>query len=188
MLRVLVACEFSYRVTNEFRKLGVDAYSCDLEDTEGDQTYHIKDDVINHLGDGWDCMVAFPPCTHLAASGARYWKQKRQLGLQQSALDFVLTLYNSQIPHVLIENPYGYLSTGWRKPDQYVHPYYFGGNKQKKTGLWLKNLKPLQPLTTDKPVEVWTVSQTSSRAKKERNRLCPYFAKAIATQVTTQLT
>lgn len=141
-MKVLIACEFSGIVREAFRKRGHDVWSCDLLDTEIPGK-HIKGDVLNVLDDSWDMMVAFPPCTHLAVSGARWFKYKQKE--QKEALEFVRALLDAGIPKIALENPVGVISTKIRKPDQYVQPYWFGDKVQKKTGLWLKNLPLLKP-------------------------------------------
>jgi len=139
-MRVLVACEFSGIVRDAFRKRGHDAWSCDLLDTERPGP-HIKDDVLRHLGDGWDMMIAHPPCTHLAVSGARWFKDKKDD--QAFAVAFFLYLANANIKRICIENPVGIMSTRYRKPDQIVQPYWFGDSARKTTCLWLRGLPPL---------------------------------------------
>lgn len=141
-MRVLVACEFSGTVRDAFRRLGHDAMSCDLLPTEAPGP-HYQGDVRDVLGDGWDLMVAHPPCTHLAVSGARWWAEKQ--AEQEQALDFVRLLLDAPIPRIALENPVGRISTAIRPPDQYVQPWQFGHGETKKTGLWLKNLCPLVP-------------------------------------------
>jgi len=140
-----VACEFSQIVTKAFRKTGHEAYSCDIVPTEGNPGWHILGDVLEHLSDGWDMMVAFPPCTHLAVSGARWFPAKRADGRQREAIDFFMKLADADIPKIAIENPIGIMSTIWRKPDQIIQPWQFGIPESKATCLWLKNLPPLRP-------------------------------------------
>ncbi len=144
-MRVLVACEMSGRVTNEFRKLGHEAYSCDILPTEGNPDWHIQDDVLPHLNDGWDLMIAFPPCTDLAVSGATWFEQKRKDGRQQKAIEFFMRFADTDIPKTAIENPVGVMSTTYRKPDQIIQPWQFGHKMSKKTCLWLSGLPPLVP-------------------------------------------
>lgn len=146
MKTVLVACEESQAVTKEFRRLGYYAFSCDTQPCSGGHPeWHIQDDVSNHLYDCWEVLIAFPPCTHLAVSGARYFKQKREDGRQQAAIDFFMKLANAPSSYIAIENPVGIMSTVWRRPDQIIQPYEFGHPESKKTCLWLKNLPPLTP-------------------------------------------
>lgn len=139
---MLVACEFSGRVREAFAKRGHDAWSCDLLPTEIPGN-HLQRDVLEVLNMKWDLMIAFPPCTHLANSGARWWKDK--LKEQDLAVDFFMTLASANIPRIAIENPVGIMSTLWRKPDQIVQPWMFGDRATKSTCLWLKNLPPLTP-------------------------------------------
>jgi hypothetical protein len=142
-MRVLVACEFSGRVRDAFRRLGHDAWSCDLLDTDGDPGFHIKGDVLEHLDDGWDLMIAHPPCTHLAVSGARWFKDKQVE--QAEALGFVKLLLDAPIPRIALENPVSVISSRIRKPDQIVQPWQFGHGETKATCLWLKHLPKLAP-------------------------------------------
>ena len=121
-MRVLVACEFSGCVRDAFRRRGHDAWSCDLLPTERDGP-HIQDDVRKHLDDGWDLVIAFPPCTYLCSSGARWWKERQYE--QYLARVFVAELYRAAAEHIAIENPIGILSTVWRKPDQIIQPWMF---------------------------------------------------------------
>lgn len=143
-MRVLVACEFSQVVTKAFRERGHEAYSCDLLPTEGNPEWHIQDDVLKHLNDGWDMMIAHPPCTYLSRAGARWWHDNPARDLKTSeALIFVLDLWNAPINKIAIENPIGKLNSLWKEPDQKIEPYYFGEIYRKRTWLWLKNLPPL---------------------------------------------
>lgn len=170
-MRVLVACEESQTVCKAFRAKGHEAYSCDiLPSSGGHPEWHIQDDVLKHLDEGWDMMIAHPPCTHLASSGARYWKEKQKDGRQKRAIDFVKTLFKSRIEKIALENPSGILSTVWQKPNQYIHPYYFGEPFRKRTGLWLKNLPVL--LTTNKvePTASWHSGSTRGGKKKDGTR------------------
>lgn len=145
-MRVLVACEFSARVRDAFIARGHDAWSCDLIPSEGNNDKHMQRDALEvAYSDQWDMMIAFPDCTHLSASGARWWPEKVADGRQQAAIDFVLALSNVPIHRIAIENPIGKLSTAWRKPDQIIEPYMFGHGETKGTCLWLKNLPFLQP-------------------------------------------
>lgn len=139
-MRVLVACEFSGIVRNAFAAKGHDAWSCDLLPTEQPGN-HIEGDVLEILNDGWDLMIAHPPCTHLAVSGAAWFEKK--MVEQRMAIYFFLALANAPIKKICIENPVCIMSTFWRKPDQIVQPYYFGDEFQKTTCLWLKNLPKL---------------------------------------------
>lgn len=142
-MRVLLACEESQTVLKAFLALGADAYSCDIKPCSGGiPQRHIQNDVRQILDQGWDLMIAFPPCTHLATSGARWFKDKQD-GRQQEGIDFFMQLAAAPIPKIAIENPVGIMSTVWRSPDQVIQPYYFGDPYQKTTCLWLQNLPPL---------------------------------------------
>ena len=141
-MRVLIACEFSGTVRDAFRRLGHDALSCDLLPTEAPGPHH-QGDVRDVLGDGWALMVAHPPCTHLAVSGARWFKDKR--AEQAEALAFVRLLMDAPIERIAIENPVSVISTRIRKPEQIVHPWQFGHGERKATCLWLKGLQSLVP-------------------------------------------
>src|SRR3990167_3188834 len=144
VMRVLVACEYSGRVRDAFKERGHFALSCDLLDTDVPGE-HYKGDVADILGDGWDLMVAFPPCTHLAVSGAKHFAAKRADGRQQQGVDFFMSLANAPIPRIAIENPVGIMSTLWRKPDQIIQPCQHGHEATKTTCLWLKGLPMLLP-------------------------------------------
>ena len=141
-MNVLVACEFSGVVRQAFRDRGHNAWSCDILPADDRSEYHIQDDVLKHLI-GWDLMIAHPPCTYLAVSGARWWKGREKE--QQGAIDFFMELWNAPIKKICIENPVGKISSAFRKPDQYVQPWEFGHGETKKTGLWLKGLPVLVP-------------------------------------------
>lgn len=145
-MRVLIACEFSGVVRDAFMARGHDAWSCDLLPTERAGN-HIQGDVLPHLSDGWDLMIAHPPCTHLAVSGARYFAAKRADGRQQAAIRFVEALWSAGIPRIAIENPVGILSTRpiLGNPKQIIQPWQYGHPESKATCLWLKNLPPLRP-------------------------------------------
>jgi len=163
-VRVLVACEFSGVVRDAFIHIGHDAVSCDLLPTESDGP-HYRGDVMDILGDGWDLMVAHPPCTHLASSGARWFKGK---GAEQAAaLDFVRALMAAPIPRIAIENPIGVISTRVRKPDQIIQPWQFGHGETKATCLWLKNLPLLVPtqVVSGRDDRIHRLPQTKDRWK-----------------------
>ena len=139
-MKVLVACEFSGIVREAFTRQGHEAVSCDYMPTEIPGN-HIRGDVMNYICDGWDMMIAFPPCTHLASSGARWFAERQKE--QWEALMFFCQLLVAPIPKIAIENPIGVISTRVRKPDQIIHPYHFGIPESKATCLWLKGLPPL---------------------------------------------
>jgi len=149
-MEIILACEESQAVCIEMRKRGHNAFSCDTAPcTGGHPEWHIQDDIKNHLNDGWDLMIAFPPCTHLAVSGASWFKIKQADGRQQKAIDFFLSLANAPIEQVGIENPIGIMSSEFRPPDQIIQPYYFGDPHRKATCLWLKNLPLLKHYSED---------------------------------------
>jgi len=143
-MRVLIACEYSGRVRDAFTARGHHAISCDLlpSDAPG---LHYQGDVFDIIGDGWDLMIAHPPCTHLAVSGARHFAEKRADGRQQAAIDFFMTLARCGIPKICIENPVCIMSKIWRKPDQIIQPWQFGHGETKATCLWLTGLPHLVP-------------------------------------------
>jgi hypothetical protein len=141
-MRVLIACEFSGVVRDAFIAKGHDAMSCDLLPTERPGP-HYQGDVFDILFDDWDMVVAFPPCTHLAVSGAKHFKQKIADGRQKEGINFFMAFTDLDCPRVAIENPIGIMSTKWRKPDQIINPYEFGHSVPKATCLWLKGLPPL---------------------------------------------
>lgn len=143
-MRVLIACEYSGRVRDAFIALGHDAMSCDLLPTDVAGP-HYQGDVRDVLGGGWDLMIAHPPCTHLAVSGARHFAAKQASGVQQEALDFVRLLMDAPIERIAVENPISIISSRIRKPDQIIQPWQFGHGETKATCLWLKNLPKLTP-------------------------------------------
>lgn len=158
-MSVLIACEESQIVTIEFRKLGVEAYSCDIIDCSGGHPeWHIKKDVFEVIGnDKWDAIIAFPPCTYLSNAGIRWFNEEKYGGearerkkLRLKAMEFVKKIYDS-CDIVAIENPVGWLNSHWRKPDQIIQPYQFGDEESKRTCLWLKGLPNLIPTKIVKP-------------------------------------
>lgn len=145
-MRVLLACEESQAVTKAFRELGHEAYSCDIiESSGGHPEWHLMKDVREVLDEHWDLIIAFPPCTHLAVSGARHFAQKIADGRQQEGIDFFMLFANHPCERIAIENPVGIMSSKWRKPNQIIQPYQFGHPESKKTCLWLKGLPNLEP-------------------------------------------
>jgi len=184
--RVLIACEYSGIVRDEFLELGHDAMSCDLLPTEKPGP-HFQGNVLTILDDGWDLLIAFPPCTHLARSGARWWAEKQKDGRQQAGIDFFMEFINAPIPKIVVENPVGIMSTVYRKPDQIIHPWQFGDSYSKQTCLWLKGLPPL--LATEivdqgefvihggKRFPKWYSNRT-----RKRDKTFPGIAKAMAQQ------
>lgn len=144
-MNVLVACEFSGIVRDAFRARGHNAVSCDLEPSERPGP-HIQGDVLEIIDADWDLVIAHPPCTHLAVSGARYFAEKRADGRQQEGIDFFMRFARlDHVPRVCIENPICIMSSVWRKPDQIIQPYEYGHPESKKTCLWLKGLPKLVP-------------------------------------------
>jgi len=212
-MRILVACEESQAVTKELRQLGHEAYSCDIIPCSGSHLeWHIQGDALeiynghkSYCGhdayrapfplfrtqDGsyhmlprrWDMIIAFPPCTNLAVSGARYFAEKRADGRQQVSIDFFMQFANADCPKIAIENPVGIMSTRWRKPDQIIQPWQFGHGETKKTCLWLKGLPLLKPtdIVPGREHRVWRMPPSSDRAKL-RSKTYPGIAKAMAEQ------
>ena len=143
-MKILLACEESQAVCLEFRKRGHEAYSADILKCSGSHPeWHLKGDVLEIIEEDWDMLIAFPPCTHLAVSGARHFEQKIADGRQQAGIDFFMKMINANIPKIAVENPIGIMSTKYRKPDQIIQPYYFGDSYSKSTCLWLKGLPKL---------------------------------------------
>ena len=161
-MKILVACEESQNVTNELRKLGHEAYSCDIQMHSGSHDeWHICQDVLpllngfckfktvdgdyHEINSKWDMIIAFPPCTDLCVSGARHFAKKQADGRQQRSIDFFMKFVNADCDKIAIENPIGIMSTKYRKPDQIIQPWQFGDKYSKSTCLWLKNLPLLVP-------------------------------------------
>lgn len=169
-MKILVACEESQAVTIELRKLGHEAYSCDIIPCSGGHPeWHLQQDVTPLLCEKWDMIIAFPPCTHLAVSGARHFAQKRKDGRQQQGIDFFMMFANADCPRVAIENPVGIMSSVWRKPDQIIQPWMFGDNYSKSTCLWLKGLPQLVQTVTEQPELEWKewVDKRTGRKKRQ---------------------
>ena len=205
-MKILVACEESQAVTIELRRLGHEAYSCDIQECSGGHPeWHIKGDVLPLLNgdcefytmDGerhaisgrWDMIIAFPPCTDLAVSGARHFAKKRADGRQQASIDFFMKFANAHCDMIAIENPVGIMSTRFRKPDQIINPYQFGHPETKKTCLWLKNLQPLEEtenvyayMMTLPEKERSRIHWMGSGHAKERSKTYPGIARAMAEQ------
>ena len=203
-MRVLLACEESQAVCLEFRKRGHEAFSADILDCSGPSPeWHLKGDVSEIIEDDWDMMIAFPPCTHLAVSGARHFKKKIEDGRQDQGISFFMKMVNAKIPKIAIENPVGIMSSKFRKPDQIIQPFYFGDSYSKTTCLWLKGLKKLKHVSqNDSPLfphEITHVDKgefvTFSSGKKMakwynnasgnghiRSKTFPGIAKAMAEQ------
>ena len=181
-MRVLVACEYSGRVRQAFRDRGHDAWSCDLLPAEdGGGAKHMQGDVGQFLHMQWDLMVAHPPCTHLAVSGSRWFKDKSKE--QAEALDFVRLLMAAPIERIAIENPISVISSKIRKPDQIIQPWQFGHGETKATCLWLKNLPKLEPtnIVEGREARVHRMSPGPNRWK-ERSRTYQGIADAMAAQ------
>lgn len=183
-MKILVACEESQAVTIELRKLGHEAYSCDLEPCSGGHPeWHLQVDALELLKIRWDMILAFPPCTHLAVSGARHFAEKRADGGQQHGIDFFMRFADADCPRIAIENPVGIMSTVWRKPDQIIQPWQFGHGETKKTCLWLKGLPLLQPtdIVDGRQERIWRMPPGPDRAKL-RSKTYPGIARAMAEQ------
>ena len=181
-MRVLVACEYSGRVRDAFLKRGHYALSCDLLPCESEQSGdHYQGDVTEILDHGWDMMIAHPPCTHLAVSGARWFKDKQQE--QKEALDFVKLLLDAPIGRIALENPISIISSRIRKPDQVIQPWQFGNGETKATCLWLKNLPKLTPtnIVEGREARVHKMAPGPNRWK-ERSRTFEGIANAMAEQ------
>jgi hypothetical protein len=143
-MKILIACEESQAVCKAFREIGHEAYSCDVLPCSGGRPeWHIQNDVLEVINQGWDMMIAFPPCTHLTVSGAMHFEKKKADGRQQQGIDFFMAMINAPIHRIAVENPVGIMSNVYRKPDQIIQPYFFGDGYTKTTCLWLKNLPPL---------------------------------------------
>ncbi len=179
-MRVLIACEYSGTVRDAFAARGHDAWSCDLLPTER-LGNHIHGDVLQHLHRNWDLMIAHPPCTHLAVSGARWFKDKQIE--QAEALDFVHRLMDAPIPRIALENPISIISSRIRKPDQIIQPWQFGHGETKATCLWLKNLPKLTPtnIVEGREARIHKMPPGPDRWK-ERSRTFEGIAQAMAEQ------
>jgi len=197
-MKILIACEESQAVTKAFRDKGYKAYSCDiLECSGGHPEWHIQGDAIKEAySKKYDMMIAFPPCTHLASSGARWFKEKQKDGRQQQGIDFFMELINAPIDRIAVENPVGIMSSKYRKPNQIIQPYEFGDPYEKRTCLWLKNLPELKPTNVVEPAprrkfksgktmpawyaDAWKLSE--EERSKVRSKTFPGIAKAMAEQ------
>lgn len=174
-MRILVGCEESQAVTIELRKLGHEAFSCDLLPCSGGHPeWHYQQDIFEVIDKGWDIGIFFPPCTDLAVSGARHFERKIADGSQQRSIDFFMALANCNIPKIAIENPIGIMSKKWRKPDQIIQPWQFGDKAQKSTCLWLKGLPKLVPTNIVEKGEFW--EHTRENGKKIRMPMWYYKA------------
>ena len=194
-MKILIACEFSGTVRDAFIKLGHDATSCDLEPTDVPGP-HYQGNVLDIINDNWDMMIAHPPCTHLASSGARHFAKKIADGRQKQGINFFMELINCNIPKYAIENPVGIMSTIYRKPNQIINPYEYGHGTTKATCLWLKGLPMLKPTNIVDKGEVWTAKSGKRMSKwfydssllppkereKMRNKTFQGIAEAMASQ------
>lgn len=183
-MKVLVACEESQAVTVELRRLGHEAYSCDiLECSGGHPEWHIKGDALELLKMKWDMIIAHPPCTDLAVSGARYFAEKQKDGRQQRSIDFFMKFINADCEKIAVENPIGIMSSKYRKPDQIVQPWMFGHGETKATCFWLKGLPPLVPtdIVEGREQRVWRMPPSPERARM-RSKTYPGIARAMAMQ------
>lgn len=201
-MKVLVGCEESGVVRDAFRKLGHDAWSCDILPCSGDPTYHLQMDVFEAIKlKQWDLAIFHPPCTYLTTTGNKWMKPEfkerfpEREQQRKDAIKFFIDLYNVDIPMIAIENPVGVMSSEFRKPDQYVHPYYFGDPHSKKTGLWLKNLPLLVPTNIVEPQfyiyknggkdPIWhveTMKLPPDERSRVRSKTFQGFADAMASQ------
>jgi len=178
-VRVLVACEESQEVCKAFRALGHEAYSCDIQECSGGHPeWHLQQDVIPLLSEKWDMIIAFPPCTDLAVSGARHFAKKRADGRQQRSIEFFMQFVNADCLRVAIENPIGIMSSHYRKPDQIIQPYQFGDHARKSTCLWLKGLPKLEPTNVVDPGEIvrggYSVGASLNYARDENGKILPW--------------
>jgi len=196
-MKILLACEESQAVTKAFRALGHEAYSCDILPCSGGYPeWHIQKDVVEVLKQDWDMIIAFPPCTHLASSGAAWFEAKRADGRQQKAIDFFMIFANHPCEKIAIENPVGVMSSNYKKPNQIIQPWQFGDPYSKRTCLWLKGLPNLVPTEIVQPGEMVTFESGRTMPKwyadawrltplersKARSKTFPGIAAAMATQ------
>lgn len=189
-MKVLVACEESQAVTIELRKLGHEAFSCDIiECSGGHPEWHLQQDVIPLLKEKWDMIIAFPPCTYLTVTGNRWFnvekygaKAIQRQKYREKAIKFFMAFVNADCPRIAIENPVGVMSTHFRKPDQIIQPWQFAlteeENTEKSTCLWLKGLNPLVPTTVDKP-ELSYHEWTTPNGKKKQQTLWYYKTRCL---------
>lgn len=183
-MRCLIACEYSATVRDAFRARGFDAWSCDLLPTEGDPRWHIQGDAVEVArNQPWDLMIAHPPCTDLAVSGARHFPAKQADGRQGRALGFVADLFSAPIKHIALENLVSIISSRFRKPDQIIQPWQFGHGETKATCLWLTNLPRLKPtdIVDGREPRVHRMAPGPNRWK-ERSRTYAGIAAAMADQ------
>lgn len=203
-MKVLVACEESQRVTMAFRELGHEAFSCDIEPCSGGHPeWHIQDDALLVINEGWDLIVAHPPCTYLTVTGNRWFNVERygekaikRHRLREEAAQFFMAFINADCERIAVENPIGYMSSTFRKPDQIIHPYMFGDPERKATCLWLKGLPLLEATNvvepeiikykngkgTDSRWHMETMKLPPKERAKERSKTFPGIARAMANQ------
>ena len=181
-MKIIIACEFSGIVRDAFAARGHHAVSCDLLPSERPGE-HYQGDVRDILNDGWDLMIAHPPCTHTAVSGARWFKEKQADGRQQEGIDFFILLADAPIPKKSIEHPISIMSTVYRKPDQIIQPWMFGHGETKATCLWLTGLSKLTPINivSGREQKIWKMSPGKNRSK-DRSRTFQGIADAMAEQ------
>lgn len=191
-MKVLVACEESQEVCKAFRALGHEAYSCDIQPCSGGHPeWHLRCDALEIIKMRWDLIIAHPPCTDLAVSGAAWFKEKQADGRQQAAIEFFMKFVNADCEHIAVENPVCIMSTQYRKPDQIIQPWMFGHPEKKATCLWLKGLPPLTPtddvseymktLPKNKQERLHYLPPSPDRAKL-RSKTFPGIAQAMAEQ------
>lgn len=187
-MRVLIACEYSGAVRDAFIAQGHEAMSCDLLPTDAPGP-HYQGDVRDVLHYPWDLMIAHPPCTHQAVSGARHFAEKRMDGRQQSGVSFFMELAKADIPRIALENPVCIISSLWRKPDQIIQPWQFGHGETKATCLWLKGLPPLKPTNEvdGRAPRIHHMPPSADRWKL-RSATYPGIAEAMASQWGSLLT
>lgn len=217
MINVLIACEESQRVCNAFRLRGFNAFSCDIQPCSGGHPeWHIQQDVLplingdcefdtvdgkHHIIGEWDLLIAHPPCTYLTLAGNKWFKPEfrdrfpDRIKQRQEAIEFFMKFANAKCKHIAIENPVGVMSSEWRKPNQYIEPYYFGDAEKKKTGLWLKGLPNLEPTKVVQPVIIHCKSganepkwhmESMSLPPKERSRVRSQTFQGIANAMAEQ--
>lgn len=183
-MRILIACEESQAVCTEMRRLGHEAYSCDIIPCSGGHPeWHLQVDALELLKMQWDMIIAFPPCTNLSVSGARHFKEKQADGRQQASIEFFMQFANADCKKIAIENPVGIMSTRYRKPDQIIQPWQFGHGETKATCLWLKRLPKLKPtdIVQGREQRIWKMPPGPERAKL-RSKTFPGIARAMAEQ------
>jgi len=206
-MKVLIGCEESQAVTKEFRKLGHEAFSCDIQDCSGGHPeWHLKGNIFDFINDGWDLMIAHPPCTYLSSAGLHHCnietkgrKAIDRIKKRNKAIEFFLDLWDAPIDRICLENPTGHISSTILKPTQIIHPYFFGDQDLKRTCLWLKNLPALEYRMTndlfgektasDYPPPIYTDHNGKKRyytdanhGSFQRSKTFPAIAKAMAEQ------